>query len=75
MKVEKISPANIPVEHYKWAGIQSNQTKPKKNNLSIEHLNRIIKKAYYKKFGIYNNKGEFVPFVKYESKRSISETH
>ena len=66
MKVEKISPVNIPTEHYKWAGMDPEQRKSKKSILAIEKLNRIIKKAYNKKWGTYNNRGEFVPFVEYE---------
>tara|TARA_R100000008_G_C3561221_1_gene156290 strand:+ start:642 stop:863 length:222 start_codon:yes stop_codon:yes gene_type:complete len=73
VKVEKISPINIPAEHYKWAGIDPKQKASKKNSLSAKKLNRIIKKVYSKKWGIYNCKGEFVPFA--ENKRGVGEDY
>ena len=63
MKVNKIPPPNIPKSHYKWAGIEEEkeeENKEKKNDLDAEKLDKIVKKAYHKKYGTYNRKGEFV---------------
>ena len=63
MKVTKIPPPNIPKSHYKWAGIEEEkeeENKEKKNDLDAEKLDKIVKKAYHKKYGTYNRKGEFV---------------
>ena len=60
MKIEKIPPLNIPRSHYKWAGIEEEEEQ--KNDLDVERLVSLIKKAYYKKHGTYNSDGEFMPF-------------
>jgi hypothetical protein len=64
MKVTKIPPSNIPKSHYKWAGIEEEkeENKEKKNDLDAEKLDKIVKKAYHKKYGTYNRKGEFVVY-------------
>jgi hypothetical protein len=59
MKVKKISQIHIPPEHYKWAGVEE-EKKEKKNDLDVERLNELVRKAYHKKYGTYNRKGEFV---------------
>lgn len=64
MKVTKIPPPNIPKSHYKWAGIEVEEEKEEKNNdLDAEKLDKIVKKAYHKKYGTYNRKGEFVAYA------------
>jgi hypothetical protein len=64
MKVTKIPPPNIPKSHYKWAGIEVEEEKEEKNNdLDAEKLDKIVKKAYHKKYGTYNRKGEFVVYA------------
>jgi hypothetical protein len=61
MKVTKIPPPNIPKSHYKWAGIEEEEEKKeKKNDLDAEKLGKMVKKAYHKKYGTYNKKGEFI---------------
>ena len=60
MKVNKVPPPNIPKSHYKWAGIEEEEEK--KNDLDVEKLDKIVKKAYHKKYGTYNRKGEFVAY-------------
>ena len=64
MKVEKIPPPNIPKSHYKWAGIETKEEKKEdnQNDLNPEKLDKIVRRAYHKKYGTYNNKGEFVAF-------------
>jgi len=59
MKVKKIPPPNIPKSHYKWAGLEEKEEE-KKNDLDVERLDKLVKKAYDKKYGTYNRKGEFV---------------
>ena len=59
MKVSKIPPPNIPKSHYKWAGIEE-EKKDNKNDLDVEKLDNLVRKAYHKKYGTYNRKGEFV---------------
>ena len=61
MKVKKIPPPNIPTSHYKWAGIEE-EKKEKKNDLDAEKLDKIVRKAYHKKYGTYNRKGEFIAY-------------
>ena len=56
MKVNKIPPPNIPKSHYKWAGIEVEEEE-KKNE-----LDKLVRKAYHKKYGTYNRKGEFIVF-------------
>lgn len=64
MKVTKIPPPNIPKSHYKWAGIEvEEEKKEKKNDLDAEKLDKIVKKAYHKKYGTYNHKGEFIAYA------------
>ena len=63
MKVTKIPPTNIPKSHYKWAGIEEEKEEEKKNDLDVERLDKIVKKAYHKKYGTYNRKGEFVAYA------------
>jgi len=58
MKVNKIPPPNIPKSHYKWAGVEEKEEK--KNDLDTEKLDKLVKKAYHKKYGTYNRKGEFI---------------
>jgi len=65
MKVNKIPPPNIPKSHYKWAGLEpeseeEKDKKEKKNDLDPKKLDKIVRKAYHKKYGTYNKKGEFV---------------
>jgi len=60
LKVTKIPPPNIPKSHYKWAGIEEEKEEEKKNDLDTEKLDKIVKKAYHKKYGTYNKKGEFI---------------
>ena len=60
MKVTKVPPPHIPEFHYKWAGIKEEKKKEKKNDLDIERLDELVRKAYDKKYGTYNRKGEFV---------------
>ena len=63
MKVEKIPPPNIPKSHYRWAGIEvEEEKKEKKNDLDPKKLDKIVRKAYHKKYGTYNCKGEFIVF-------------
>jgi len=65
VKVTKIPPPNIPKSHYKWAGIETEEEKKreeKKNDLDVEKLDKIVKKAYHKKYGTYNRKGEFIAY-------------
>ena len=59
MKIKKIPPPNIPKSHYRWAGIEE-EKEEKKNDLDVERLDKIVKKAYDKKYGTYTRKGEFV---------------
>ena len=59
MKIKKIPPPNIPKSHYRLAGIEE-EKEEKKNDLDVERLDKIVKKAYDKKYGTYNRKGEFV---------------
>ena len=63
MKVTKIPPPNIPKSHYKWAGIEEEKEEEKKNDLDVKKLDKIVKKAYHKKYGTYNRKGEFVAYT------------
>jgi len=58
-KVKKISQIHIPRSHYRWAGIEE-EKKEKKNDLDVKRLDKLVKKAYDKKYGTYNCKGEFV---------------
>ena len=68
MKVSKIPPPNIPKSHYKWAGIEpEEEKKEKKNDLDPKKLDKIVRKAYHKKYGTYNHKGEFVAFAEEET--------
>ena len=60
MKITKIPPPNIPKSHYKWAGIEEEKEEEKKNDLDVEKIDKIVRKAYHKKYGTYNRKGEFV---------------
>ena len=53
MKVTKIPPPNIPKSHYKCAGIEE-EKEEKKNDLDVEKLDKIVRKAYHKKYGTYN---------------------
>ena len=64
MKVSKIPPPNIPKSHYKWAGIEPEE---EKNDLDPKKLDKIVRKAYHKKYGTYNIKGEFVAFTEEET--------
>jgi len=61
MKVNKISHTYIPPSHYKWAGMEEKEEK-KNNDLDVEKLDKLVKKAYYKKYGTYNCKGELVAY-------------
>jgi len=63
MRIEKISPINIPLSHYRWAGIDIEDKEEKKNDLDTDRINKIITLSYHKKIGIYNKKGEFIPFL------------
>ena len=67
MKVTKIPPPNIPKSHYKWAGIkeekEEEKEEEKKNDLDVKKLDKLVKKAYHKKYGTYNRKGEFVAYA------------
>jgi len=65
MKVNKIPPSGIPRSHYKWAGIEE-EKEEKKNDLNVEKLDKIVRKAYHKKYGTYNRKGEFVVYEETE---------
>jgi hypothetical protein len=58
MKVNKILHTYISPSHYKWAGIE--EEKEKKNDLDVERLDELVRKAYHKKYGTYNRKGEFI---------------
>jgi len=60
MKVNKIPPPNIPKSHYKWAGIEEEKEEEKKNDLDVEKLDKLVRKAYHKKYGTYDQKGEFI---------------
>jgi hypothetical protein len=61
MRITKISPPyNIPKEHRKWAGIEVEEEP--KNDLDVERLDKLIRKAYHKKYGTYNRKGKFMPY-------------
>ena len=66
MKINKIPPPNIPRSHYRWAGLEK-EKKEKKNDLDIERLDELIRKAYHKKYGTYNRKGKFVAHVEIET--------
>ena len=59
MKVKKIPHTHIPLSHYRWAGLEEKKEE-KKNDLDVERLDKLVKKAYDKKYGTYNRKGEFV---------------
>tara|TARA_Y100000310_G_scaffold117207_1_gene115958 strand:+ start:180 stop:401 length:222 start_codon:yes stop_codon:yes gene_type:complete len=73
MKVTKILPTNIPRSHYKWAGIE--EEKEKKNDLDVKKLDELVRRAYDKKYGTYNRKGEFVVYEEAEVQdRDTSET-
>ena len=65
MKVEKIPPPNIPKSHYRWAGIEVEEEE-KKNDLDVEKIDKIVRKAYHKKYGTYNCKGEFIVYEETE---------
>ena len=59
MKVKKIFHTHISPWHYKWAGIEE-EKEEKKNDLDVERLDELVRKAYDKKYGTYNRKGEFI---------------
>jgi len=61
MKVNKIFHTYISPSHHKWAGMKE-EKKEKKNDLDIEKLDKLVRKAYHKKYGTYSHKGEFIVF-------------
>ena len=71
MKVKKISNVHIAPFHYKWAGMEE-EKKEKKNDLDVEKLDTLIRKAYDKKYGTYNREGEFIV---YEEKTEVQDRH
>tara|TARA_Y100000034_G_scaffold133222_1_gene198125 strand:- start:3314 stop:3541 length:228 start_codon:yes stop_codon:yes gene_type:complete len=60
MKVKKILHTYIPPYHYKWAGVKEEEEEEKKNDLDVEKLDKLVRKAYHKKYGTYDQKGEFI---------------
>ena len=71
MKVTKVSPSHIPKFHYKWAGIEE-EKEEKKNDLDVERLDELVRKAYHRKYGTYNRKGEFIA---YEIETEVQDRH
>jgi len=71
MKVKKISNVHIPLFHYKWAGLEEKK-KEKKNDLDVEKLDKLVKRAYDKKYGTYNRKGELIV---YEEETEVQDRH
>ena len=71
MKVNKIFHTYISPSHYKWAGLKE-EKEEKKNDLDVERLDKLVKRAYDKKYGTYNRKGEFIA---HEIETEIQDRH